>query len=169
MGFRPEDLHDFDIAREVRVETHRGDGKTRSTVIWVVVDRGEMFVRSVRGADGQWYQDALDHPDVTLDDSGRRLEARAIPVHDEESNRRVSEGIQRKYAGDEGLDEMLRPPALDATFRLEPRRANEEALQAPAFLDSEERSELGPPVEVAMLDGGPAIDESIILQPHKPV
>ena len=167
MGFRPEDLHDFDIAREVRVETHRGDGKTRSTVIWVVVDRGEVFVRSVRGASGRWYQDALEHPELTLDDAGRRLETRAIPVHDPDSIRRVTEALQRKYAGSDGLDEMVRPPALDATMRLEPRRSNEEALEAPAHLDADEPSKLGPPVDVSMLDGEQPVDESVLLQPHK--
>jgi hypothetical protein len=169
MGFRPQDLHDFDVAQEVRVETHRDDDKVRSTIIWVVVDRGEVFIRSVRGAGGKWYQEALDNPNVTLDDSGRRLEARALPVHDDDSIRRVNEALNRKYANVSGLDEMLRPPALDATFRLEPRFPDEPALEAPAFLGADEPSELGPPVDVSMLDGGQPVEENVLLQPHKSV
>ena len=106
---------------------------------------------------------------MNLDDAGRRLVARAIPVHDADSIRRVTEAVQRKYAGDDGLAEMVRPPALDATFRLEARTPTEIPLQAPDFLGADEPSELGPAVEVAMLDAGGPIEESVLLQPHKPV
>src|SRR5207302_260865 len=125
MAFRPQDLHDFDIAREIRIETHTPEHSTRSTIIWVVVDNGQIFVRSVRGERGVWYKEALATPAVTIDDRGRRLEATAVPVHDADSIRRVSEALQRKYARDEGLAEMLEASSLDATFRLEPRTADE--------------------------------------------
>ena len=169
MPFRPEDLHDFDTAQEVRVETHPGHDMVRSTVIWIMVDRGEVFVRSVRGTRGRWYQDVLANPNLTVDDKGRRLETRAIPVHDADSTRRVNDALNRKYHGTDGLAEMLVPEALDATLRLEPRMDYERALEAPAYLGADEPSELGPPVEVGLLDAGPAIDESILLQPHKSV
>ena len=135
----------------------------------MVVDNGQIFVRSVRGERGVWYKEALATPAVTIDDRGRRLEATAVPVHDADSIRRVSEALQRKYARDEGLAEMLEASSLDATFRLEPRTADEVPLEAPAFLGADEPSELGPPVDVSLLDAGPPVDESVILQPHKPV
>jgi hypothetical protein len=169
MPFRPQDLHDLDVAQEVRIETHRRDGRTRSTVIWIVVDHGDVFVRSVRGERGLWYKEALADPNVTIDDQGRRLEARAVPVRDPESIRRINEALKRKYTGEGGFDEMFAPDVLHANFRLEPRFAGEGALEAPAHLGADEPSELGPPVEIGLLDGGPAIDENVILQPHKPV
>lgn len=169
MSFRPEDLHDFDTAREVRIETHTDGDKTRSTVMWIVVDRGEVFVRSVRGIGGRWYQDALDNPAVTIVDGGRRLEARAVPVHDADSNRRMTDHLNTKYAGADGLAEMLTPAALEATFRLDPRSDQEQPLEAPAFLGSDEPSELGPAVDVSLLDGGQPVEESVLLQPHKSV
>jgi hypothetical protein len=169
MPFRPQDLHDLDVAREVRIETRRKDARIRSTVIWIVVDGGDVFVRSVRGESGKWYQEALAEPYVEIDDRGRRLEARAIPVHDADSIRRIDEALKRKYTGDGGFDEMFQPSAVQANLRLEPRIAGESALEGPAYLGADEPSELGPPVEVGLLDGGPAIDESVLLQPHKPV
>jgi hypothetical protein len=169
MPFRPQDLHDLEVAREVRIETHPDDGRVRSTVVWIVVDRGEVFVRSVRGARGRWYREALANPYVTIDDQGRRLEARAVPVSDPDSVRRINEALTRKYKGDGGFDEMFGPEAVEANMRLEPRFPDETALEAPAYLGADEPSELGPPVEVGLLDSGPPIDESIILQPHKPV
>jgi hypothetical protein len=170
MGFRPEDLRDFEHVTEVRLETHVGGGKTRSTVVWVVVDNGQVFVRALHGTRGRWYQDALTDPDVTIDDDGRRLETRAVPVHDEDSIRRTSEGLKRKYADDAaGLASMLTPAALEGTLRLDPRTDQERSLQAPAYLGQDNQSGLGPPIDVSLLDAGPAVDESVILQPHKPI
>jgi hypothetical protein len=167
MPFRQQDLHDLEIVREVRIETRRKDARTRSTVIWIVVDGADVFVRSVRGESGRWYQEALADPNVEIDDRGRRLEARAVPVRDPDSLRRIDEALKRKYTGEDGFDEMFAPAAVAANLRLEPRFANESALEAPAYLGADEPSELGPPIEVGMLDAGPAIDEEVILQPHK--
>ena len=37
MPFRPQDLHDFDTAREIRIETHGDKDLVHSTIIWIVV------------------------------------------------------------------------------------------------------------------------------------
>src|SRR4051812_7987561 len=100
MPFRPQDLHDLDVARDVRIETHGDHNRVHSTTIWIVVDGAEVFVRSVRGKTGRWYQEALAHPEVTIDDRGRRLEMLAVPVSDEDSVRRVSAALNRKYTYD---------------------------------------------------------------------
>ena len=170
MPFRPTDLHDLEIAREVRIETHAAQGDAlHTTTVWVVVDGGEVFVRSVRGERGRWYQEALARHDVTVDDNGRRLEAVVIPVSDADSIRRVDAAINRKYANDPGHASMLTPEAQQATLRLEPRTPGEEALQAPAYLGDEAASELhGHPIELGILDSGATIDGDVYLQPHKP-
>lgn len=170
MPFRETDLHDLDIAREVRIETHapRGDD-VHSTIVWVVVDGGDVFVRSVRGERGRWYREAMARHDVTVDDQGRRLEVVAIPVADAESIRRVDAAINRKYANDPGHSSMLTPEAQRATLRLEPRTSGEEALQAPAYLGDDEPSEIhGHPIELGIMDSGAPVDADIFLQPRKP-
>jgi len=169
MPFRPQDLHDLDTAREIRIETHGDHDVVHSTVIWIVVDKGDVFVRSVKGDQGRWYREALANPNVSLDDAGRRLEVKAVPVHDPDSIGRINEALERKYAKDDGYDEMLVPDVLASNLRLEPRFADETTLEAPAYLGADEPSELGPPVEVSPLDAGPAIEENVILQPRKPV
>lgn len=167
MAFRQIDLHDLDIAREVRIETQDQQGDVRSTIVWVVVDGEDVFVRSVRGERGRWWRDAMAHRDITIDDSGRRLEGNLIPVSDAASIARVDGAITRKYANDEGHDSMLTDEARQTTARVEARAPGEMALQAPAYLGSEEPSELGDPIDVSMLDGGAAISERVILQPRK--
>ncbi|MGH8914754.1 MAG: DUF2255 family protein, partial [Acidimicrobiia bacterium] len=61
----PDELQAIDGAREVVIGTRTGDRVFR-TVIWVVVDDDDVFVRSVRGELGRWYQRALADPEVTL-------------------------------------------------------------------------------------------------------
>lgn len=119
MGFSREDLELLDRTREVEIETRRGDRSYR-TVIWVVVDDGEVFIRSVRGERGKWYQRAEADPQVTLHADGRSIDARVVPARDEESVSRVDEALRAKYRPGGSLDSMLREETLGTTLRLEP-------------------------------------------------
>lgn len=119
MPFSRQELELLDRTGEVEIETRRGDRSYR-TVIWVVVDDGEVFVRSVRGELGQWYQRARDNPEVTLHADSESIEARAVPAQDEESVSRVDEALGAKYRPGRSLDSMLREEVLDTTMRLEP-------------------------------------------------
>lgn len=168
MSFRQTDLHDLDIAREVRIETRDGGGDIHSTIVWIVVDGGEVFVRSVRGELGRWWREAMDHRQVTIDDAGRRLAGILVPAGDADSIARVDAALTRKYANDEGYDSMLDDESRRTTARIEPQFPDEVPLEAPAYLGADEPSELGDPIDVSMLDGGAAIPESVILQPRKP-
>ena len=113
------DLQLIADTREVRIETRAGDRSYR-TIIWVVVDDGEIFVRSVRGERGKWYQRALKNSNVALEAAGRRIEARAIPAPDPDSVERTSEALRRKYGKSRSLDSMLTPEVLGTTMRLDP-------------------------------------------------
>jgi hypothetical protein len=105
-------------AREVLIETKRGDRIYR-TVIWVVVDEGEVFVRSVRGDVGRWYRRATVEPGVALRVGDDRFDFEAMPADDPESIERVSEALRQKYRG-RSLEMMLMPETLETTLRLDP-------------------------------------------------
>ena len=79
MSFSEEQLQLVYQSREVEIETWDGDQRYR-TVIWVVVDQGEIFVRSVRGAAGKWYQRTLRNPQVTLRRGSTRISCLAVPA-----------------------------------------------------------------------------------------
>jgi hypothetical protein len=120
--FDADTLRRLDATEEVGIETTRPDGSLRRTIIWVVVESGEVFVRSVRGDRGHWYQAALDRPaDVHLVVDGRRVPARAVAAGDDAAIARCSNGLTRKYADDPSLASMLRRNVLATTIRLEPR------------------------------------------------
>ena len=122
MPFDSQTLRRLAAADEVEIETTRPDGTHRRTIIWVVVDHGVAFVRSVRGDRGHWFQAALDRPaEVGLLVNGWPIPVRAVAAADEESIARCSTELGEKYRGDPSLPSMLRPTVLAATLRLEPR------------------------------------------------
>jgi hypothetical protein len=120
VSFSTEDLELLDRTEEVEIETRAPDGPAHRTVIWVVVDDGDVFIRSVRGAAGRWYREAIANPAVAIHVAGRRLSATAIPATDPASIGRASAALVRSYAGDPAVRSMIRPDVLDTTLRLEP-------------------------------------------------
>ena len=119
MTLTAEQLQEIGDAREVTIETRRGD-RVSGTVIWVVVAGDDVYVRSVRGESGRWYQRAVVDPEVALRVSDARLEFTAVPANDPDSIESVSEALRQKYRG-RSLENMLRVETLGTTLRLDPR------------------------------------------------
>lgn len=122
MQFDAHTLTALAATQEVTIETKKPDGDLRRTIIWLVVEGGEVFVRSVRGDRGHWYQAALDMPaDVHLLVNGRRIAVGASPAVGDDEVARCSHELALKYRGDPALPSMLKPTVLSTTLRLEPR------------------------------------------------
>ena len=121
MPFSHDDLDRIDRTREVRIETSMPGGPTNIVIIWGVVDGGEVFIRSWKGATARWYREAKANPDVALHVGSRRLAATAVTATDPDSVARTSAGFERKYAGDPATADMVSADILDTTFRLDPR------------------------------------------------
>lgn len=120
MSFPEEDLALLDRTEEVEIETRAPEGPAHRTIIWVVVDDGDVFIRSFRGGTARWYREAIANPAVAFHVDGRRLTATAIPATDPDSIDRASAAFKRTYAGDPAVGSMVRPEVLDTTLRLEP-------------------------------------------------
>ena len=122
MPFSREDLDALDRAKEVRIETSAGpDQEIHKTIIWIVVDGEDVFVRSWRGVTARWYREALANPGIALYVGKTRLAATAVPAHDDDAVTRTSAAIERKYEGDPSTRSMLRDEILITTLRLDPR------------------------------------------------
>ena len=119
MAFNESGLRQISESDEVRIETRAG-GRSFRTIIWIVVDEGEVFVRSVRGEKGKWYQRALANPEVILHVAGTEIPARAVAATDPTSVERTSEALRRKYKKGPSLDSMLKPEIFGTTMRLDP-------------------------------------------------
>jgi hypothetical protein len=120
MSFSAEDLALLDRSEEVEIETQAPDKPARRTIIWVVVDDDEVYVRTYRGAGSRWFRDIATNPAVAIHAGGKRLPATAIPATDPDAIERTSAGFLRKYATDPAAKAMVKPDVLDTTLRLEP-------------------------------------------------
>jgi hypothetical protein len=125
MELSNEQLTLIDQTREVRVETFSASDSTK-TIIWIVVVDSTVYVRSVRGDDGHWYQRALANPMVAIHVGGERIEFRAVHVSDPDEIVAVSNALRDKYPAGGSLDRMTRVGVLDTTLRLEPIEPDEE-------------------------------------------
>jgi hypothetical protein len=120
MGLSEADLAALDATEEIEVETHAADGTVHRTIVWVAVEGGSAYLRSVNGATARWYREALARPDVAIHLAGRRIPVRVLPAADAASVAACSAGLARKYRADYSLGSMLRAGILDTTLRLDP-------------------------------------------------
>jgi len=120
MRFAPDELALLADAEEIEIETARPDGPSHRTIIWIMVDGDDVFVRSVNGAGARWYREATANPSVTIHAGTQALKAHTIAAPDPDSVARVNDALQRKYTGITGLREMLVPDIFETTLRVEP-------------------------------------------------
>ena len=124
MRFEAPDLALLDAAQEVEIETAAPNGAAHRTIIWIVVDGGDVFVRSVNGSGARWYREAVAGEDVTIHVDRRALPARVEAAADDASIEQVSTALSRKYASSRAsLRSMLATHTLETTLRVIPATA----------------------------------------------
>jgi hypothetical protein len=107
--------------REIEIETRKAeDAPAHRTPIWIVVNGGDVFVRSVRGKEGRWYREISANPAAVIHVDGESVPVRATAAADPESVQRATAGYESKYSDSSALDSVLRDEILDTTLRLEP-------------------------------------------------
>lgn len=125
-SFPPDVLAAIAEREEIELETTRRSGATRKTIIWIVAHGPHVFVRSVRGEKGRWYQELLADPEATLHFRGKPklppVAVRGVHAPDAESVAACSKALEAKYRRYGGsLEAMLQPDVLPTTVRLESR------------------------------------------------
>lgn len=120
MSLAQQQLDELDETREVRIETST-NGKSTRTIIWVVVVDGDVYVRSVNGDAGNWYQRARSNPSVAIEIGGVVIDFEAVHVDDQETIDIVTRALRAKYPAGGSLDRMTRDEVLGTTLRLEPK------------------------------------------------
>ena len=121
MHLSPPDVALLEATVEIEIETQADDASSvHRTIVWVVTDGPDAFIRSVNGTGARWFREAAVRPEVVIHAGDRSIRALAVLAIDPVSVARTSAALERKYAGDMGLPSMLVPKVLDATLRLEP-------------------------------------------------
>jgi hypothetical protein len=119
-AFIDEDLDLIDRTEEVEIQTSVDGGAAHRTIIWAVVDGGDVLIRSYIGPDARWYREATANPNVVLHVDGRALSARVAHAGDPDSIARASAAFARKYASDPATPRLNRAEVLPLTLRLDP-------------------------------------------------
>jgi hypothetical protein len=106
---------------EVEVETSRGgDAPVHRTVIWIVVDGDDVYVRSVRGPAGRWYRELTANPHGAVHAGGLRVAVDAQSAADDATVARASALLRQKYGQSSPgpTARMVRDEVLPTTLRL---------------------------------------------------
>jgi hypothetical protein len=122
-SFDPETLNLLGKTDEVYIETSRDvDSPEHRTIIWAIVIGDEVFVRSVRGRKGRWYQRILAHPEGALNVGNTHIPVRAAPATDAVTIDAVSEAFRSKYqdAWPGPTAGIVRSEVLPTTLKLSP-------------------------------------------------
>ncbi|MYS57158.1 DUF2255 family protein [Streptomyces sp. SID6013] len=121
-GWNDTDLDEIGAAEELDLESERGDGTLRAPVtMWVVRAGDRLYVRSVKGTDGPWYQGTRTRHQGRIQAAGVRAD---VTFHDAEPDEYA--GVDAAYRAKYGrypsiVEHVLTDQARASTLRLEPR------------------------------------------------
>jgi hypothetical protein len=79
----------------------RRTGRKIAHTVWFVLEGSTLYLLPVRGSDGEWYRNVLEHPTIVVSARGTRLSATAIPITDRARVRDVVEKFRAKHGADD--------------------------------------------------------------------
>lgn len=113
------ELASLDQVSEIRVAGRRDDGSLRKLVIvWHVVVDGSLYVRSVRGDDGKWYQGVVKRMEGAISWAGQTRDVRYI--RDSDHDAAIDDAYFAKYGRGSSSQAITSATATSTTLRVEP-------------------------------------------------
>jgi hypothetical protein len=106
---------------EVDIETRRdSQSPLHRTTIWIVPTRDGVYIRSVKGKKGRWYQETVANPHVTLRVGERKVAARVEQEQSQAVISEVSAAYRQKYGErwPNDTESMVQHPVLPTTLRV---------------------------------------------------
>ncbi|MFH8251480.1 DUF2255 family protein [Microbacterium sp. B2969] len=118
-GWTAAELGDLAAAYQMRVAGRRADGSWRTLVIvWQVVVEGVLYVRSVKGPEGEWYKGVARHFEGFVDWNGR---ARPVTyTRDGSRDAEVDAAYFAKYGNGSPSRAITSAAAKQTTLRVDP-------------------------------------------------
>lgn len=107
---------------ELYIASQKQDGSLRDAVIiWVVRVGNDVFVRSVKGTNGKWYQHALVQHKGHIEAGGVSKDVTFSEIKSEHQDE-IDKAYQTKYAKyGATVDSTLTPQAQVATLKIVPQ------------------------------------------------
>jgi hypothetical protein len=106
---------------EVDIETRRdSQSPLHRTTIWIVPTRDGVYIRSVKGKKGRWYQEAVANQHVSLRVGPRKVNARVEQEQSQAVISEVSAAYRQKYGErwPNDTESMVQHPVLPTTLRV---------------------------------------------------
>jgi hypothetical protein len=121
-NWNEQDLAAIGAARELEIASLRDDGSLRNPVtIWAVRVGDELYVRSVRGADGGWHRGARKSHEGRIETGGVTKDVTLIDVGPDRADE-IDAAYREKYGYPSGpVNSITSPEARETTMRLVPR------------------------------------------------
>jgi hypothetical protein len=117
-AWTPPRLDRIGAVDELEIATSRPDGTLRRyTLIWVVRVANDLYVRSYRGKDGNWYQAVLRRPHGRIRVGGVEHDVTFRSAADADQGA-IDAAYRSKYRRSPYVDAMLTPSARVTTLRL---------------------------------------------------
>lgn len=119
-AWTPEELRELDRAGEVRVAGRRADGTSRTLVIvWHVVVDGTLYLRSVKGPEGQWYKGVARYFEGFLNWGGNTRPVTYVldPTHDAA----IDDAYSAKYGNGSATRAITNALSKQTTLRVDSR------------------------------------------------
>jgi len=133
--FEERELRLLRETEEIEIETTLNQTRElhRATV-WVVVVGSDVYVRSVNGAQGHWYQQLTANRIGSIYADEKRLPVRAAPVSDAQLLEQVNDAYLSKYGHyPHDVAWIIGPQVTPTTLRLHPHRAVNEGAKSAAM------------------------------------
>jgi hypothetical protein len=121
----PDHLEAIGSTKEIQVAAPREDGSMEDAVtIWVVRVGDDLFVRSVRGEHGSWYQRAEDKHLGRIEVEGAPVDVEFEDVGEEKADE-IDAAYREKYADSpDSVESIVSSDSRATTIRLTPRGAS---------------------------------------------
>jgi len=124
MQWTDEERSQVGGADELEIASLRRDGTLRkSRTIWVVRVGDDLYVRSVRGRDSDWFRGVLTRHAGRIQAGGVEKDVTFVEMNDAALHAQIDAAYRKKYGRypKEYVDACLTPAAHAATIRLDPR------------------------------------------------
>ena len=116
----PQELNELDRVAEVQVAGRHADGTSRRMVtVWHVVVDGHLYMRSVKGPQGQWYRGVTRHDEGFLRWDGQTREVAF--TRDTAHDAAIDAAYIAKYGRGSATSAIISTVAAQTTVRVDPR------------------------------------------------
>jgi hypothetical protein len=120
--WKADELNAIARASELEIAALQPDGTLRKPVtIWVVRVGDDLFVRSVRGSEGSWYQGSQKRHEGRVEAGGMTQDVEFMGA-DHDLDDEIDAAYREKYGhSSSAVDHITSPEARATTIRLSPR------------------------------------------------